>query len=205
MLQFAKWPYIQEVPFTGDTEADMARFLSRNGKQATVKHCIAVARMAEQLAAQLGIDKASASLSALLHDISAVIKPTDMMEYALSLHWPIYEAEKRFPFLLHQRVSAGIANEVFQIRDEGVLSAIACHTTLKDNPAPLDMVLFLADKLAWDQEGVPPFFDLVQHELQYSLSRASLSYISFVLDHGMILFPHPWLLDAKGWLEKAAG
>lgn len=202
MLQITDWPYMQDVSFTGNIEADIPHFLYLNGKQETAKHCIAVARMAEQLAAQFDVDIVAASTAALLHDISAVINPADMLEYALSLHWSIYEAEIKLPFLLHQRVSAVIAKEAFQISEEGVLSAIACHTTLKSDPSPLDMVLFLADKLAWDQEGIPPFFDLVQRELKHSLSRATLAYIHFVLEHGMILFPHPWLLEAKGWLEK---
>ncbi len=203
MLRLTEWPYIQEVSLTGNMEADMARLLSLNGKQTIATHCTVVAKMAAQLAAQFGIDRAAASSAALLHDISAVLKPKDMMEYALYLHWPIDEAGKRYPFLLHQRVSADIANGVFQIQDEGVLSAITCHTTLKSNPAPLDMVLFLADKLAWDQEGIPPFYGLIQQELRHSLSRAALAYINFVLDHGMILFPHQWLLNAKDWLEEA--
>lgn len=77
-----------------------------------------------------------------------------------------------------------------------------CHTTLKKNPSVHDMVLFLVDKLSWDQNGTPPFFDVVTSALEISLAHASLAYINFVLDNGMVLSPHRWLVDAKNWLEN---
>jgi HD superfamily phosphohydrolase YqeK len=33
-----------------------------------------------------------------------------------------------------------------------ILDSISCHTTLKANPAKLDMLLFISDKIKWDQK-----------------------------------------------------
>ena len=55
-----------------------------------------------------------------------------------------------------------MAQTWFGCFDPAVLSAIGCHTTLKANPGPLDLLVFLADKLAWDQPGGPPYAAAVQ-------------------------------------------
>ena len=81
-----------------------------------------------------------------------------------------------------------------------VLEAVGCHSTLKANPSPYDMALFVADKLAWDQPGAPPYENNVREALAVSLEAACLSHIDYVLRHGMILMPHTWLLEARNWL-----
>ena len=88
---------------------------------------------------------------------------------------------------------------------DAVLAAIRCHTTLRAAPSPCDMALFLADKLAWDQPGEPPFRSVIEDGLSVSLELASLRYIEYVLDHGMILMPHRWLMEALAWLRARAG
>ena len=64
------------------------------------------------------------------------------------------------------------------------------------------MALFIADKMSWDREGVPPYFNEVERGLQLSLESASLEYITYSLDNGMILHPHRWMLEAKVYLER---
>ena len=176
--------------------------LTKNGKPETATHCMAVAKTSEKIAAQFGLDKSVACVSALLHDVSNIVKPQDMLDYAISQNWEVDEAEKQHPFLLHQRLSVVFAQEMFSISDATILSAIECHSTLKTEPSDYDMALFLADKLSWDQYGTPPFYNLVASALEHSLEYASLTYINFVLNEGMILSPHKWLINAKNFLEN---
>ncbi len=203
MLKLSRWPYIQAISLSGDFKTDITNFLTVNSKQDIASHCVSVAKASEKIAISFGLDETAASTSALLHDISNVVSPQDMLDYGISQNWEIDESEKEYPLLLHQRLSAVFAKELFGVDDPSILSAIRCHTTLKENPSAYDMVLFLADKLSWDWNGTPPFFDVVSSALQISLARASLAYINFVLDNGMILFPHRWMMDAKNWLENS--
>jgi predicted HD superfamily hydrolase involved in NAD metabolism len=182
----------------------MTGFLTARGKPRTAAHCRAVAETSRVLAVRFGENEGIATTAALLHDISAVLPAQDMLRHAQSNGWVIDPAEAAHPFLLHQRVSADMAAQLFGVDDPAVLSAIACHTTLKAHASAQDMVLFLADKLAWDQEGVPPFYDAVFTALQGGLLQACLVYMRYVLDHGMVLFPHRQLLEAKEWLQKTA-
>lgn len=201
MLDLSCWPYIQNVILSEDIKIDITNLLIANDKQATATHCLTVANTSMEIAARFGLDKTVASTSALLHDISAVMKPSDMLSYAINHNWKIDASEEKYPFILHQRISTVFAKELFGVNDAVILSAIDCHSTLKANPSDYDMVLFLADKLSWDQNGTPPFYDTLSLALEKSLAHACLVYINFVLDNGMILYPHQWLVEAKNWLE----
>lgn len=203
MFQIACFPHLQQPPCTGRPEADCEAFLLLHGKQATAVHSREVARQAEALAQRFGCPVSLVRHAAWLHDISAVLSPDEMQAYAQSQAWDWDPAEQAHPFLLHQRISADMAQSLWAVRDPRVLSAISCHTTLKADPSLADMLVFLADKLAWDQSGAPPFFQVVHEALDRSPAHASLAYIDYVLDHGMILSPHHLLLQARSWLRDA--
>ncbi len=187
---FEKYKYVCCPPVTGDMKEDVREFLERNGKRKTFVHVSDVAGVCGELAEWFGENKEKCILGGLLHDISAVLAPADMLNYAMETGWKLCEAEHRYPFLLHQRISEVVAEEVFGVTDKEILSAIACHTTLRAEPTDCEMVLFLADKLAWDQEGVPPFYDEVKNALECSLEKACRAYMSYMIDNGKVLCPH---------------
>ena len=195
-----RYPLFVAPISTGNLAQDAAAFLEANGKKCIAEHSCAVANKAVELAGRFGLDADAAFAGAWLHDISGVLAPQEMAQYAIDHGWERAEAELRYPFLLHQRLSAVFAAQLFGMEDQRVLSMIGQHTTLSANPAQLDMALFLADKLAWDQPGEPPFLDAVEAALCVSLGRAARVYVEYVFDHGMILCPHPHLLAARAFL-----
>ena len=202
MLIRSHCAYVRLPKWSGDVPRDVCSLLMKNGKEKTCRHVQDVADTCAQIAVQYGLDVSRCSLSGMLHDISAVIKPEDMLRIAAAEGMEIDPAEKKYPFLLHQRISEILARELYHVTDSAVLSAVACHTTLKANPSAYDMALFLADKLSWDQEGAPPFEGAVRDALRISLNAASLRYIDYVLDHGMVLCPHRWLIEARASLKS---
>lgn len=105
--------------------------------------------------------------------------------------------------LLHQKQSVVIARELFGVVDQAVLDAIGCHTTLRRNASRLDKVLFVADKLAWDQGGDPPYEDAVTAALGRSLDEAVQALMGWIWEErAQLKIVHPWLkeafLDATG-------
>lgn len=201
-MDIERYKYINITEITGDTKKDAYNFLIKNDNQKTLKHVTAVARTNSEIAEKYGLDKDVCTISGLLHDISVVIHPDDMLSYMMENHLFIDEAERKYPFLLHQRISKLLAMSYFKIRDETVLSAIECHSTLKSYPSRYDMALFIADKLSWDQEGTPPFYDIVLNSLSLSLEEACLAYINYIMDHNTILHPHTWIKESKVYLER---
>lgn len=183
---------------------EAGRLLIKNGKQGIWNHSQAVAVEAVLLGERFGVDPYACELAALCHDIGGVVPVEEMLEQAQKRGMVIDPAEARYPFLLHQRFSEILCRDYLKITDEAVLSAVGCHTTLKANASDLDMIIFLADKIAWDQEGEPPYEPLVLQALDQSLRQASLAYIDYTMAHGMILMPHQWLLQAREWLAGEA-
>ncbi|WP_055070034.1 HD domain-containing protein [Clostridium massiliamazoniense] len=201
-MDINNYNYVNATELSGDVVMDIKNFLLDNNKSRTLKHVNDVANTNSKIAGKYGLDKNLCVLCGYLHDISTVIKPQDMLNYMVENNLFIDESERKYPFILHQRISRLIAKNFFNINDEVILSAIECHTTLKANPSQYDMALFIADKLSWDQEGIPPFYDTVVENLSISLEKACLSYINYIIDNEMILYPHSWIIESKEYLEK---
>ena len=189
---------------TGDIKADVKTLLISNGLQKTFDHVKSVAEVNVSIATRYGLDCEICELCGYLHDISAVILPDDMMKYASQNGWYIDEAEKKYPFLLHQRMSKVIAEVDFGITDARILSAVECHTTLKAAPSDYDMALFIADKLAWDKDGTPPFYTALSEALNESLETAAFAYMKYAAAHKMILYPHKWFEAGMDFLANIA-
>jgi Predicted HD superfamily hydrolase involved in NAD metabolism len=196
----ANWPYVNIIPVTGDTKADVRTFLRANGKEKTLYHCEAVAGLAAELAKRFGEEADTLETAGMLHDVSCVVNPTDMPDYALRCGRELDESEKLHPFLLHGYISAALGKEFFGVSDPSILSAVECHSTLKAEPSCCDLLLFISDKLAWDQAGEPPFYREVNAALTVSLERAALTYIDYIFEHKMLLSPHKRIIDARTWL-----
>ncbi|MBN1873734.1 MAG: bis(5'-nucleosyl)-tetraphosphatase (symmetrical) YqeK [Anaerolineae bacterium] len=176
---------------------DVPAFLLYHGFPKTVEHSANVAAEAECLARRLGEDCARAQQAAWLHDVSVVIPTAERVPLAQSLGMEVLPEEAAFPMILHQRLSAVLAREIFGVQDETVLSAIACHTTLKPNATCLDKVVFLADKLAWDQPGIPPYLSDMRAALDRSLDAAVFVYLRYLWDMRETLrVIHPWFVAA---------
>lgn len=202
-MNLNNYKYVNITEVSGDIAADVSNFLLQNNKTKTLKHVVDVANTNSKLSEKYGLNKNLCIICGYLHDISVVIQPNDMLTYMVENNLFIDESERRYPFILHQRISRLMAKNFFNIDDEIILSAIECHTTLKPNPSQYDMALFIADKLSWDQEGTPPFYDVVIRDLSLSFEKACLSYINYIIDNGMILYPHSWIIQSKDSLEKA--
>lgn len=194
----------KDIPWSGKTRTDMIAFLHAHGYPKTAEHCLNVGVKACELAKKFDLDPARAELAGWLHDISAPIPNARRVEATREFGFEILPEEVQVPMLLHQKLSVVVARELFGVDDEGILSAICCHTTLKAGASPLDKVVFLADKIAWDQPDVPPYLDAMLDALERSLNPA----IKVYFDHLLVTFsdrafvPHSWFLAAYRSLSQ---
>lgn len=180
-----------------DLERKLVCFFSHFGRADTAKHSIAVASTAGGLAERFNVDPEQSYAAGLLHDCSCVVTNELRLQYFRERGLLVLPEEEKFPMLIHQQHSAIMAREIFDVDDSEVLVAVACHTTLRAESTPLDKVLFLADKISWDQAGEAPFLPLITAGLSEGLDAGCLAYISWLLGpDGGIRIPHPWLLAA---------
>ncbi len=114
--------YIIIETSSGDVRTDVKNLLSNNGKYKSYVHVSNVAARNALIAEAYDLDRDKCVIAGLLHDISAVIRPEDMLKYAYENSFDLCEAERKYPFLLHQRLSKIIAAQYFNISDEDILS-----------------------------------------------------------------------------------
>lgn len=196
---------VRDVHLTGQVDSDVMALLTHFGHTNTVRHCRRVAAEAERLAAQFGADPVHAHIASWLHDVSAVFPVAQRVSVARELGLEILAEEEIAPMLLHQKISAALARHVFGIEDEAVLSAVECHTTLKAGASLLDKVVFVADKVAWDQSGVPPYLPEITRALERSLDEAVLCYLEYLWQRRADLAAvHPWFVRAYHEMQRPA-
>lgn len=196
-------PLARGIAFSGDTRADMAAFLAHHGCAHTAGHSLRVAAEARRLAVRWDVDPAAAEVAGWLHDISAVVPIDGRIPLAERLGIDILPEERALPMIIHQKLSACIARDLFGVGHPAVLSAIGCHTTLKRDASPLDKVVFVADKVAWDQPGEPPYLAALLAAIDISLDRAALCYLADLwARRERLAVLHPWAMQAHGQLNR---
>ena len=181
---------------------DVRAFLAQHGLSETAAHCAAVAEEARRQATRFGQDADRAEGAGLLHDVSAIFPSVQRAAIAHLLGIEVLPEEAAFPMIIHQKLSVVLAREVFAVTDRGVLSAIGCHTTLKAAASRLDKVVFIADKIAWDQPGRPPYLDNLLQALENSLDDGVFVYLDYLWQQRASLrVVHPWFAEAY-WEAK---
>ena len=193
------------TPFSslsGHLRDDMVAFLTQHGCAATAGHSMRVAAEAVRLAHRYSLDAHAAEQAAWLHDISAVIPGAQRVAVADHLGVDVLPEERAFPMVIHQKLSAVIARDIFGVTTPAILSAIACHTTLKAGASALDMVVFVADKIKWDQAGDPPYLAAITAAADHSLDAAAWCYLEYLWQRrASLAVVHPWLAEAHRWLS----
>lgn len=182
---------------TGHLQHDVATFLILHKHAYTAGHVAQVAAEARRLAERFGAVTEEAEVAGLLHDISAVIPNEERLAVAYAFGIEVLPAEAAFPMIIHQKLSVVLARELFGVSNPAPVSAIGCHTTLKADASLLDKVVFLADKIRWDQAGEPPYLADLYQALDRSLDHAAFCYLDYLWQRRTTLrVIHPWLVAA---------
>ena len=152
---------------------EIKQYLVSKNCEKTYYHCMEVGEYAYQLGEKYLTSPEKVSIAGYLHDISAIYPNNQRISVAQKYGIELNEAEMAFPMIIHQKISKSIAKMDFGIEDNEILSAIECHTTLKKNYSDIDLVLFVADKIKWDQEGKTPYLFYIAYGFVYQFHGAN--------------------------------
>ncbi len=205
MQQATDQPYSLNHTFspTGTMQSKMEQFLSHRGYSKVAEHCLQVAAEAKRLAHCFHGDAQAAEIAGWFHDISAIIPNDQRLATAQEWGVDILQEEERFPMIIHQKLSTIIARDIFEIEAPSILSAIGCHTTLKQDASVLDKIVFVADKIAWDQAGDPPYLADILKAASRSLDAAAFCYLDYLWQQRDTLpIWHPWAAQAHAQLKE---
>ncbi len=134
---------------------EMKQDLKKNQTKHRYEHIIGVADTAACLAMRYGESVKQAYLAGLLHDNAKHFSEEALLRFCMSHQIEITKAEQRAPYLLHAKVGAYLANEVYGIQDADVLNAIAYHTTCRAGMSMLEKIIALADYIEPSRKEIP--------------------------------------------------
>ena len=114
-------------------------------------HSECVAARCVEMATIYGVDKESARLIGIAHDIAKEMPNDEKIKYCKENNIEIDDIESVNLGLLHGKIGADIAKKQFGYSEE-LCSAIKYHTTGKVNMSMLDKILYVADMTSKDRE-----------------------------------------------------
>ena len=194
---------IKKYEKTNDIFTDIVKFLEKFNKFDTIVHSMKVVETGVKLAEKFRLNKHQIKIAAYLHDISSIIPNENRIKISEYFGINIIEEERQIPLLLHQKISKKISEALFCVNDIEILNAIECHTTLKANPSELDMLLFISDKISWDQKDIPPYINIIEKNLENSLENGVKSFINYQIENKHLLkIVHPKLLESYKYFNK---
>ncbi len=118
-------------------------------------HTLGVAYTAAALAMAHGCDIKKAELAGLLHDCAKYMSSSEMIAECGKYRLEISESERISPGLLHCKLGAYFAKNIYGVSDEDVLGAIACHTTGKPSMSLLEEIIYVADYIEPGRPELP--------------------------------------------------
>lgn len=165
------------------------------------QHTMNVKKLAVRMAQHYGVDTEKAALAAILHDSAKELPRTELLQIMQDNAIIKKVTQNRPEPVWHGICAAILAKTQWNVQDEEILSAIACHTTGKENMSKLDKILFLADMTSAERDypGVEELRSLEMQNLDKAMIQALKMTISFVEQKNAIADPES--AKALAWLQ----
>ena len=164
------------------------KYLQKQMKEALsedrFEHTIGVMYTSESLAMRYGVDMTKAAVAGLLHDCAKCIPNAQKMKMCKKNDIEISEMEEKNPSLLHAKLGAFLAEDLYGVEDPEILNAIKWHTTGKPDMTMLDIIIYMADYIEPNRDKAPNLkqirklcFENIEEAL-YQVLEGTLSYLS---------------------------
>lgn len=165
------------------------------------QHTMNVKNLAVRMAQHYGVDTEKAALAAILHDSAKELPRTELLQIMQDNAIIKKGTQNRPEPVWHGICAAILAKTQWNVQDEEILSAIACHTTGKEDMSKLDKILFLADMTSAERDypGVEELRSLEMRNLDKAMIQALKMTISFVEQKNAIADPES--AKALAWLQ----
>lgn len=148
------------------------------------EHSLSVSFTCMSLAMRYGYDMNKAELAGLMHDCGKRFSDEVILKKCLKHGILDTESENQVLTVLHAKYGAWLAENKYQIRDEEILSAIACHTTGKPDMTTLDKILYIADYIEprrYKAENLPEMRAMAYVDLDqtmFAILDSTLEYLT---------------------------
>ncbi len=168
----------------------MAYKLKKELDKQRFEHTLGVEKTAREMARAFGEDEEKAALAGLLHDCAKCMTLSQMLKAAGSE--AIDPVMKESKALMHALAGQCVARDVYNVKDEDVLSAIRWHTTGHANMTNLEKIIYLADMIEPNRKSFPglkALRALCAVDLDEAMHRALAMSLEYVQEQGKTLHP----------------
>lgn len=150
-------------------------------------HSLAVAKEALRLAQKYGANEEKAFLAGLLHDICKDTSPNEQLQLFSEFGIILSALEKSALKLWHAMSGAGYIENVLNIKDDEIISAVRYHTTAKAGMTLLQKIIYLADFTSEDRdyEGADEMRIAVDKGLDFAMREAVIFTVEDLNKKGM--------------------
>ncbi len=154
-------------------------------------HSICVANEAQRLAEKYGADSDKAYLAGLLHDITKNSSENEHLNLFSRFDIILSDIEKKSPKLWHAISGACYSENILEISDPEIISAIRYHTTARKGMSLFEKIIYLADYTSADRDYSD--VDVMRKLVDEDISKAmiySLTYtINDLTSRGLCIHP----------------
>jgi predicted HD superfamily hydrolase involved in NAD metabolism len=155
------------------------------------EHTLGVMETASRLAVKYGVNVKQAETAAILHDYCKFWpedKMREIIERTPAIPKDLLEHDKE---LWHAHVGAEVVRRDLGIQDNEILDAIRYHTSGRENMAPLEKVVCLADYIEPGRHfpGVEELRELAEEDMDHALARAFGNTITFLVNREKKVYP----------------
>lgn len=174
----------ENKPYGSTSYKYMKGLLMQRVSPARYVHSLSVAKTARKIARAYGYDPHIARMAGLLHDWDKALSPKRLADRVE--HYQIKvdkEVVSSMPWVLHGMTAAAVLAEEAPQFDEELYSAIAHHTVGAIDMSPLDMIVFVADKVEPTHEVsaykhlYKQIGDITLDELFFGVLKESMAYL----------------------------
>lgn len=135
------------MDYTNKSEQEILAWLKENLSEGRYLHSLGAAKRSAELAKKFQLDEKRAYVAGLLHDCAKSFDVEKMRKIIQEENLDVEPCEFVNPKTLHAPLSAYLAENIFEVKDEEILSAIRWHTLGRVNMSKFEKIIFLADKI----------------------------------------------------------
>lgn len=170
-------------------EKDIEEKLKNKLNEGRFYHSIGVRDTAVKMAKIYNGDVEKAKIAGLVHDCGKNLSDEEILTIIKGKGYKADEIYYLNPNLLHGLAGAVIANEEFKIEDKEILTAVACHTTGKENMTLLEKIIYISDYIEplRDFQGVENLREAAFSDIDKALYLCLNNTIEYVLKRDQIL------------------
>ena len=155
------------------------------------EHSLSVAFTCICLAMRYGYPIDQAEVAGMLHDCAKGYDNDTIIRHCEKKGIEITEDERKAPAVLHAKYGAWLAENTYDIHDQEILDAIACHTTGKPAMGLLDKILYVADYIEHNRAfpGVEQARDIAQVSLDRAVAYETARTVEHLAHQGLPIYP----------------